>query len=189
MSAGIAGRQRGPSDSSANHLGQLVNPVDLGHDHNSPGRSDRPRGTSDPSPRHPGELVDPMGHGPGPESPGTLVDTACPRTRAQVTRDSWSSPQDFTHGAKLPGTSGQNHMPLDPGSCHPGQLVDTSGLRTHALVARESCLTPRSLGRHCELPGRAGRPRGPRTRARVAQESWTTAWAFGHVRVSSGRAV
>ena len=108
--------------------------------------------------------------------PGTAGQTAGPRNRARVTRDSWSTPRAFGQRPIWPGTAGQTAGPRNRArvtwdSCsarrasdmvpnRPGYLVDPAGLRTLALVAREACSKLRSLQSGPKSPRTAGRPCG-----------------------------
>ena len=103
-------------------------------------------------------------------------------------RDRWSIPRGNTPEPESPEAACPHRWPSDPSNNHPGQLVDIAGY----LTGRGS-------------PGRSGRPCGPmelsashpgllvntvdpRTRARVARESWFTLWAIGPGPESPGRA-
>ena len=100
-----------------------------------------------------------------------MVETAGPRTGAQVARNSWSPPRA-----------------LDTSASHPGHH---EGLWTRTQVTRESWSTPRDFGPGLESPRTSGRPHegsgtvpigsghlvdssGPREWDRVTQEAWST---------------
>ena len=155
------------------------------HGPNLPGRAGRYRGDWDTGPSRHGELVDP----------------ACPRTRARVTRDSWSTLGALGQGTDSPGTAGQPRVLSDPIASPPGVLVGSSGPRTWACVTWCSWSTPRAQRHGPNWAGRAGRYRGhwdtgqscqgeqvdpvcPRTRARVTWDSWSSRgpWDKGLIR-------
>ena len=88
-----------------------------------------------------------------PSHPGELVDLACIRTRARVARENWSIPRVLGPGRDSSGTAGRNRGPSDPGTSRLGQLV-----------------TPWTLPPERGLVNTAG----PRTRARVFLDVWST---------------
>ena len=113
-----------------------------------------------------------------------------PRTWAEITRDSWSTP-----------------WKIGPNLRRPGQLIDTTGRGTGARLSRESWSNPRELRHWPESTRRASRTRGPsdtctshpgqlvnpgrpsvRARARVARDSWLTTQAVRLVPKTPGRA-
>ena len=123
---------------------------------------------------------------------GQLVDPACSRNRAAVTRDSWSTPRAFGPVPQSPGTAGRPLGPSDPSTRVPGQLVNTTGPRTRTQVVQESWRTPWALGygpespetpgQHCgppnqdpSLPGYLVDPVGHRAWAQVTRDSWSAA--------------
>ncbi|RKM63499.1 hypothetical protein C0215_20070, partial [Clostridioides difficile] len=75
---------------------------------------------------------------PGPSCPGQPVAPACPRNRARVTRDSWSTPQAVGAWPKLPGTAIRPRGTSGPGPSRPCNLVNPAGTRTWARFARDS---------------------------------------------------
>ena len=142
----------------------------IGPNLDSPGRAARTRGPSDPGPNHAGQLVD----------------TADPRTRAQV-----------------PGISDRHPGPSNPSPSRPGQLVDPVALghgpdspgracRHHrpsepALVTqnRWSTPTPSDPGPSC--PEERFDPAGPRSRAGVSSDIWFTPLGLRHGPNSPGK--
>ena len=138
----------------------------LGPVPSSCGTTSKSRVPSDPGRGHPVQLVE-----PGLSRPGQLVNTVYPRTRAQVTQHSSSTPWYLGYGPESPRISGQNHEPSDPFSGTPGQLFDPAGLRTRDV----------SSGHLVDTTGR-------RTRARVPRDSRSAPWAHVQGPVSDGRA-
>ena len=84
--------------------------------------------------------------------PGVLVDTAGPRNRARVTRESWWTPCALGEECESPGRAGRLRGLKEPGASRPGELVDTAGPRIHADVLLECWSSPRDLGHVPELP-------------------------------------
>ena len=197
------GRHRGPSDTSAIHPGELFKPVGLwtrarvARDswstlralrpmHEWPRRDGRACGPSEAGRSCPGELVNIRALRHGPSGLGRGVKIMRLRTRAQVTRDSWSIPWDFGHRPESPKTAGRHRGTSDP-----------------SVSIQDSWSTPRALGPGHESPGTACRPRrptlkgpclpgelvdiaGPQTRVRVTQDSWSTPRDLGHDHNSPG---
>ena len=175
--SGTAGRWWGPTDPSAKRPGKLFDtagpraqsgvtrdswwsPRALGNGPESPKRARRPRVPSDPSAIHPGEMSKPKPRplDAGPSAPGQLVDTACSRTRARITRGSWATPWALGHGPESPGPPGGHREASGTVPSHPGRLVDTAVPLTRAQVTRDSWSTQRDIGHGPESPGTAGRP-------------------------------
>ena len=119
---------------------------------------------------------------------GLLVESLGPWTQTGVARDRWSTP----------GAFGPSASPL-------GQLFDTAAPST--VQSRPGCwLKPWAFGSRPEWPETAGRHRvpsdptlshpgklvntvGPRARARVTPESYSTLWDIRPENVIPGRAV
>ena len=137
------------------------------------------------------------------ESPGLLVETVGPLTWTGVARDRWSTP-----GALGPSTSSLGQLfstaapstvqsrpgcwsklwALGHGPESPESLVDHADPPTGCRVSREGG----RLHRHSDPgPSHLGQlvdPKCIRTRAPVAQFSWSTPQALGRKRVWPGRA-
>ena len=118
------------------------------------------------------------------------------RKRAQVAKDSLTTPCALGRKRERPGTAGSPQGPSDPGPSHLGQLVDPTGPLAWARVTPESYLTLRTIGPERDTPGSAvstcghsdlsptgpGQlvdPTGPRSGTRVIRDSWLTSGAFG----------
>ena len=85
--------------------------------------------------------------------PGELVDTAVPRKRARVARESGSKPRAFRARPKAARTAGRARGHWNPGPGRPGFLVDPEGPGTWARVNRACWSTPRGLRPERNLPG------------------------------------
>ena len=98
------------------HPGQLVNPRALGPDREESGTAGGHLENSDMGASFPGQLVDPAGPQTWAYLPGTSNQPRGPWTHTRVTRDSWSTLQDFGHGLEAPGTADRprGHRDLGP---------------------------------------------------------------------------
>ena len=112
----------------------------------TPGTAGRPHGPSDPIASRPVHLVDPTGL----------------RTRARLSRESWSNLRTLEPDRESLGRAGQHHGPSDLGCGHPGQLVDPAGPHAwaQARVDRDSWMTLLALRHGPEWPGATGQLRG-----------------------------
>ena len=112
------------------------------------------------SPRTAGRHHGPSGRGPSP--PGQLANPAVLQTRGRVTGDSLSTPRALVHGPESPGTAGLTRD-LGPEPESPGTADQPRGPSD-----------PSAIG-----PGELVEPVGMQTRARLAQDSWSTPRALG----------
>ena len=111
---------------------------------------------------------------PVPSGPGQLVDTASPRTQAQVARECWS-----TRG------------PSDSTASNARLLVEPAGFQTRTRGPQNYWSTPPGLGYSPQLPRTDGLPHGPSdtgpsrpgrlvdntvrlTRVGVTRDNWST---------------
>ena len=107
------------------------------------------------------------------------MDTAGPRNRARVTRESWWTPCSLGEECESPGRAGRPRGLTETGASRPRQLFDTAGTGTRPKVGRDIWSTPQDLRLGPESPGRASRQCGPSTGARVARECCRTPRALG----------
>ena len=140
-SAGTAGRPRGPLDTGASRLGQLVNhgapwtrervawdswstPRQLGPGKASAGIAGQPCGPSDPGSEsawttgRPRPLSDPWTQERDGQDKYSTMGTF--RNGVQIGRDSWSTPRHLESWNELPGTPGRPRVISDMGPNWPG---------------------------------------------------------------------
>lgn len=133
----------------------------------------RARGPRPESPVAAGKHCEPSN--PGPDDPRELVDTADPRTRAQVARDSWSRARVLGQGPESPGRDGRSRGPSDPGSNSAHILGRPRPPRTHGPRADSARTTVRPRGpsqKGQSRPGQLFNPTSAWTLVRVGRESW-----------------
>ena len=148
----------GPKVPGPSLPGPLVDPGVLGPKRETPVTAGQPCGPSDKGWSPPGQLVEPSG----------------PRTWAQVTQDSWSTPRVFRHWPGSRRTAGQHRGPSDPSAIRPGDLVETASLG-HGHEWPETPGQPReALGTLTSCSGQLVHCTCPRARARVAQDTCST---------------
>ena len=150
-------------------------PWALGARPESPGTAGRPHRTSSTGPGLPGQLVDRRPQDLGRSHLGQLVNTAGPRTRARVVRDSWSTPRDLRHGPEAVGNTGQPREASGTIPSCPGQIVYPTGPRTRDRAAPDTQSKTRFILPESKSPGSAGHATGHRARARDAQDRWLNA--------------
>ena len=189
----MPGLHRGPSEQGPTRLDSWSKLRALRPKHEWPGRAARARRPSEPARIQPGELVDTTG----------------PRTRARVTRDSWSTTDAWSTQRALrpkhewPVKAGQPRGPSEPARSHPGELVNSAGPWAWARVSQESWWTPWALGpgpdspkpsdqphwhsvTSASRPGLLVHPTGNRTQTWVARDSCSNPHAFRHGPESPG---
>ena len=162
-SPGRAGGHRGPSGRGLSCPGRLVDTT------GPPTRSRVPRDSlSIPwALRHGPESLGTAGRplrtlDPGPRRLGQLVEHTDPRTRAKVAREGLSTPEGLGPRPKSSGTAGQTRRPS----------TQARGPGTAGRHRGPSDLGPKRNGQLVE-------PAGPRPRARVLRDSWSTTQVLG----------
>ena len=174
MSPGTAGRPHSPSDQGLSRPGPLVDSVGPRTMPVSPGTAGQIRGPSHMGPIHPGQLVDRLWD-QSLSVWGNLVEPTGPSARAQarVDCDSWMTQRALLHGPEWPRAAVRPHRHSDPSTRRPGQLVDTAGLGPEPEWPGRAGQTHRNSGTGLSRPGELVNPAVPRSRARVAQVSWS----------------
>ncbi|RKM63974.1 hypothetical protein C0215_19520, partial [Clostridioides difficile] len=74
------------------------------------------------------------------------MDTAGPRNRARVARESWWTPCALGEECESPGRAGRLRGLKEPGASRPGELVDPAGPRNRAREDWDSWSTPQTIG-------------------------------------------
>ena len=122
-----------------------------------------PRGHSDTSERRLGLLVEPTGN----------------RTQSRVTRDSWSNPRVFGHGPESPWMPGLHRGPSEQGPTRLDSWSKLRALRPKHEWPRRAVRARRPSEPARINPGELIDTTGPRPRARVPRDSWSTtdAWS------------